>query len=217
MGQKKSSMTDSFKSEFNPESIQLLNTLIYVLANFKNGLIFSQEERQQSAQSKTIRNHHISPQDFDPVFTTRNKRHVHKTISTMMKAGQIALGPNKVSQLRQVARQKKQLSPQIEDDDIRDFLREGTRQKKVIIDRMRIKWESSIEERVVDNETSDPSFEDNEDTQEDSELKMKRQRDIANYQRQQQIAYLKLQEKTEGRRLKNQLYKQKHVVQSVQR
>jgi hypothetical protein len=39
---------------------------------------------------------------------------------------------------------------------------------------MKTKYESSIEDRVLDNETSDPSFEEEEYSKEDAELRMKR-------------------------------------------
>jgi hypothetical protein len=105
----------------------VLNNLIYVLSNFKNGLIFIQEDKQLSEHSKiATRNHIIVPQDFDPVYTSRNKRLVHKTISNIMKAGSGPLGASKVHQLRKVANERKNEVPLIEDDEIRDFLREGT-------------------------------------------------------------------------------------------
>ena len=82
------SMTSKFIVEQNRDAFEVLNNLIYVLSNFKNGLIFIQEDKQLSEHSKVAtRNHVIVPQDFDPVYTSRNKRLVHKTISNIMKAG----------------------------------------------------------------------------------------------------------------------------------
>jgi len=112
-----------------------------------------------------------------------------------MKAGSGPLGAAKVHQLRKVANERKNEVPLIEDDEIRDFLREGTQLKKAIIEKMRTHAESSIEEKVEMGDTSDPSFEE-EDTKEDIEVRIKRQAELVKYQRAQQIAYLKLQEKT---------------------
>ena len=89
-------MTVSIKSFGDFEGNELLIKLISALTSYDNGLIFT-NERTPSAGSRQRGHQKIALQDFDPVFTTRNKRLVHKTVTTIMKHGQQVLGPTKVN------------------------------------------------------------------------------------------------------------------------
>jgi hypothetical protein len=80
-------------------------------------------------------------------------------------------------------------------------MKEGFRQKRLVLEAMKLKKSILSKEKLEATKTM--SSDDEGLLEPDPEINIKKKREMTAYLKAREIAYLKLQEKTQGRRIKN--------------